>query len=103
RAEGRLHVALLHACRRYGPACYGHRSMPVARWPADDGRLAGDRRGPGDGEQLVFVHGFTQTRASWSAIRHRFDDRYATVAIDAPGHGDSAAVDLDLDDGAAAL
>jgi 2-succinyl-6-hydroxy-2,4-cyclohexadiene-1-carboxylate synthase len=46
--------------------------------------------------RLVLLHGFTQTRRSWDQIADAFGDRYETIAVDAPGHGGSAGVRLDL-------
>jgi 2-succinyl-6-hydroxy-2,4-cyclohexadiene-1-carboxylate synthase len=63
--------------------------------------LAADRRGAG--RRIVLVHGFTQTRGSWDRFRTTLDDRFETVAVDAPGHGDSATRALDLPAGADAL
>ena len=64
-------------------------------------RLGADRSG--QGPRLVLVHGFTQTRRSWDGIRADLDADHETVAVDAPGHGDSDLVRVDLADGAAAL
>lgn len=47
------------------------------------------------GSRLVLVHGFTQTARSWDPILPRFAD-HEIVLVDAPGHGDSAAVHADL-------
>jgi 2-succinyl-6-hydroxy-2,4-cyclohexadiene-1-carboxylate synthase len=53
--------------------------------------------------RLVLLHGFTQTRRSWDAIADAFGDRYETISVDAPGHGASADVRLDLAGAAEAL
>jgi 2-succinyl-6-hydroxy-2,4-cyclohexadiene-1-carboxylate synthase len=53
--------------------------------------------------RLVLLHGFTQTRRSWDRIAGAFGDRYETVAVDAPGHGGSTGVRLDLAGAADAL
>jgi 2-succinyl-6-hydroxy-2,4-cyclohexadiene-1-carboxylate synthase len=51
--------------------------------------------------RLVLVHGFTQTRASWTAIGASLaGDGYEVVSVDAPGHGESATVQVDLVAGA---
>jgi 2-succinyl-6-hydroxy-2,4-cyclohexadiene-1-carboxylate synthase len=47
-------------------------------------------------DRLVFVHGFTQTAASWAPVLARLPLRLETRAVDAPGHGDAATVDVDL-------
>ena len=44
----------------------------------------------------MLVHGFTQTAHSWDLIARRLARRYEVVSVDAPGHGDSSAVDADL-------
>jgi 2-succinyl-6-hydroxy-2,4-cyclohexadiene-1-carboxylate synthase len=52
----------------------------------------------------VLVHGFTQTRSSWDPIATILNaDGYEVVAVDAPGHGDSEELQLDLVGGADAL
>ena len=43
----------------------------------------------GDGHDVSFVHGFTQTRASWLPVVGRMDGFRCTL-VDAPGHGGSA-------------
>ena len=53
--------------------------------------------------RLVLLHGFTQTRRSWDRIAAAIGDRYETVAVDAPGHGGSTGVRLDLTGAAEAL
>jgi 2-succinyl-6-hydroxy-2,4-cyclohexadiene-1-carboxylate synthase len=64
--------------------------------------LALTRLGTAGGPRLVFLHGFTQTAASWRPIADRFTTEYDVVLIDLPGHGQSSAVAADLD-GAARL
>jgi len=64
------------------------------------GTLGADRRGPTGVEshrdRLVFIHGFTQTRRSWEPVATVLADRRQTIAVDAPGHGDSGGLRLDL-------
>jgi len=60
--------------------------------PAD--QLAATTTGAGD--RLVLVHGFTQTGRSWRHVAAALGDSYEVVAVDAPGHGDSAAVRADV-------
>jgi 2-succinyl-6-hydroxy-2,4-cyclohexadiene-1-carboxylate synthase len=48
--------------------------------------------------RLVLVHGFTQTRRSWDPLLPALTD-HDVVALDAPGHGETAEVHLGLDDG----
>lgn len=50
----------------------------------------------GTGPRLVLVHGFTQTGRSWSAIAEDLARDHEVVLVDAPGHGRSAAVEVDL-------
>lgn len=50
----------------------------------------------GHGPRLVLVHGFTQTSASWGAIADDLALDHEVVRVDAPGHGDSEAVRVDL-------
>jgi 2-succinyl-6-hydroxy-2,4-cyclohexadiene-1-carboxylate synthase len=57
----------------------------------------------GCGPRIVLVHGFTQTGASWDAVSAHLATRYEVVAVDAPGHGGSAAIDADLVGGATLL
>jgi 2-succinyl-6-hydroxy-2,4-cyclohexadiene-1-carboxylate synthase len=65
------------------------------------GRLVPPARSRG---RVVLVHGFTQTRSSWEAIaRSLHADGYEVVCVDAPGHGESAMLHLDLVAGADAL
>lgn len=56
----------------------------------------------GAGDRLVLVHGFTQTGRSWSVVAAALADDHQVVTVDAPGHGDSAAVQADVT-GAATL
>jgi 2-succinyl-6-hydroxy-2,4-cyclohexadiene-1-carboxylate synthase len=53
--------------------------------------------------RLVMIHGFTQTRRSWDRVRDALAGRYETLAVDAPGHGESSGTALDLTATAAAL
>ena len=46
---------------------------------------------------LGLVHGFTQTRRSWGRLAERLARSRRVVLVDAPGHGASAAVRLDLE------
>lgn len=54
----------------------------------------------GSGPRLVLVHGFTQSGRSWGPIADRLAESFEVVAVDAPGHGRSAAVTAGLWDGA---
>lgn len=57
----------------------------------------------GAGPRLVLVHGFTQTARSWGQLAARLAADHEVVAVDAPGHGDSADVRADLPTGARLL
>lgn len=46
--------------------------------------------------RVVFIHGFTQTAASWAPVLGRLPLRLEAVALDAPGHGSAAAIETDL-------
>ena len=57
----------------------------------------------GNGPPVVAVHGFTQTGASWAPIVERLRDRHRFVLVDAPGHGRSGDVRVELGEGARLL
>jgi len=57
----------------------------------------------GNGERLVFVHGFTQTRDSWRTIAERLSVDNEIVLVDAPNHGESSDISLNLETGANAI
>lgn len=50
----------------------------------------------GAGPRIVLLHGFTQTAAAWAPLATRLSADHEVMAIDLPGHGGSAHVDLDL-------
>ncbi|MEO5899995.1 MAG: alpha/beta fold hydrolase, partial [Ilumatobacteraceae bacterium] len=51
----------------------------------------------GEGERVVFCHGFTQTSASWRPIGARVAALgYEAVVVDLPGHGGSSHLRADL-------
>jgi 2-succinyl-6-hydroxy-2,4-cyclohexadiene-1-carboxylate synthase len=67
----------------------------MSDWHALPGPLAAYALG--DGERVVFCHGFTQTSASWRPIAARVAAlSYESVVVDLPGHGGSADVCADL-------
>ena len=45
----------------------------------------------GAGSPVVLLHGFTSSAETWVPLRAALGDRYATLAVDLPGHGRSAA------------
>ena len=57
----------------------------------------------GNCERIVFVHGFTQTRDSWRTIAERLSVDNEIVLIDAPNHGESSDISLNLETGANAI
>lgn len=57
----------------------------------------------GRGPRLVLVHGFTQTRRSWGPVAADLADDHEVVRVDAPGHGRSGSLALDMVEGADAL
>ena len=54
----------------------------------------------GAGPRVVLVHGFTQTRRSWEVIAEDLSVDHEVVAVDAPGHGQSASSPASLKAGA---
>lgn len=46
--------------------------------------------------RVVLVHGFTQTSRCWAPFDDLLDSRGERRALDAPGHGDAAELDLDM-------
>ncbi len=57
----------------------------------------------GSGSRVALVHGFTQTGRSWRHITDRLVPNHEVVVVDAPGHGDSSSMTVDLWAGANAL
>jgi 3-oxoadipate enol-lactonase len=51
----------------------------------------------GSGPTVLLLHGLLMDRSMWDAQIDELKDHYRLVAIDAPGHGDSAGVELGLD------
>lgn len=56
--------------------------------------LAADREG--SGPRLVLVHGFAQTRRCWGPVAASLAGDHEVVRVDAPGHGGSAELQVDL-------
>jgi 2-succinyl-6-hydroxy-2,4-cyclohexadiene-1-carboxylate synthase len=65
--------------------------------------LASVVSGPIDAPRLVLVHGFTQTAHSWSTIATDLAEDHRVRCVDAPGHGGSGHLRLDLWEAASAL
>ena len=57
----------------------------------------------GLGERIVLVHGFTQTCETWDGITQQLKNEFELLAIDAPNHGDSSDVSLNLESGARSI
>jgi pimeloyl-ACP methyl ester carboxylesterase len=55
-----------------------------------------DAEGRAGAPAIVFVHGTRVTRSIWSGQLGAFSDRYRTVAVDLPGHGELADVPFGL-------
>lgn len=51
----------------------------------------------GEGPPIVLAHGFTQTGRLWGPFGAALATRHRLVAVDLPGHGDSSAVEADLE------
>ena len=43
----------------------------------------------GSGAPIVFLHGLGMSASTWDACTAALSDRFATIAVDLPGHGDS--------------
>lgn len=54
----------------------------------------------GKGDPVVLIHGFTQSAASWGTVGAALAGEHTVIALDAPGHGQSAGVAADLPGGA---
>lgn len=50
----------------------------------------------GSGRDVVLLHGFTQTGRSWRSIAQPLSAGHRVTTVDAPGHGESSEVLLDL-------
>ncbi len=57
----------------------------------------------GQGERVVLVHGFTQTSETWNGAINRLALQFEVMAIDAPNHGKSSDISLNLESGARAI
>lgn len=57
----------------------------------------------GIGPKIVLVHGFTQTHQCWGDLVVDLAVDHEVVAVDAPGHGHSSNLMVDLKDGASLL
>jgi 2-succinyl-6-hydroxy-2,4-cyclohexadiene-1-carboxylate synthase len=57
----------------------------------------------GKGPRAVLVHGFTQTHETWLDVIDPLKEKFEVIAIDAPNHGDSCDISLNLESGARAI
>lgn len=70
---------------------------PPIAWAPRSGALHAVHAGAGTAGRIVFVHGFTQTGASWRTIAEHFVRQgYEALLVDLPGHGGSEHVRADL-------
>lgn len=46
-------------------------------------------REEGEGEPLIFIHGFCGSTAYWDKVFPALSDSYRVIAVDLPGHGES--------------
>jgi pimeloyl-ACP methyl ester carboxylesterase len=60
--------------------------MPYATGP-DGNRIAFDVEG--DGPDVVLVHGITENRTSWGAVRQKLAHDHRVISVDLRGHGES--------------
>lgn len=57
----------------------------------------------GVGQKIAFVHGFTQTKDTWNQLFELLKNEFQLVSIDAPNHGESSDISLNLETGARAI
>jgi 2-succinyl-6-hydroxy-2,4-cyclohexadiene-1-carboxylate synthase len=57
----------------------------------------------GNGPRAVLVHGFTQTHETWVDVIESLKQNFEVIAVDAPNHGDSCDISLNLESGAKAI
>jgi 2-succinyl-6-hydroxy-2,4-cyclohexadiene-1-carboxylate synthase len=57
----------------------------------------------GIGPRTVLIHGFTQTHETWLGVIESLKQNFEVIAIDAPNHGDSCDISLNLESGARAI
>src|SRR5579871_3707223 len=59
-------------------------------------RLAYEERGAG--VPVVFIHGLTFSRSTWHPVVDRLANRCRAVAVDLPGHGESAGLPQSMEE-----
>jgi 2-succinyl-6-hydroxy-2,4-cyclohexadiene-1-carboxylate synthase len=47
----------------------------------------------GQGQPILFIHGFTGSTETWTNFRSILDSRFNVIAVDLPGHGKSSSPD----------
>jgi 2-succinyl-6-hydroxy-2,4-cyclohexadiene-1-carboxylate synthase len=57
----------------------------------------------GNGPRAVLMHGFTQTHETWVDVIDSLKQKFEFIAIDAPNHGESCDISLNLESGARAI
>lgn len=57
----------------------------------------------GSGPTVAFMHGFTQTKRSWSPLINELGGAFHTISFDAPGHGDAAMLAFTCSEAATAV
>ena len=57
----------------------------------------------GTGERTALLHGFTQTKESWSHLADHLSLKFEVTSIDLPNHGDSTDISFNLETGANAI
>ena len=63
---------------------------------AQSNGLAYEERGVGF--PIVFAHGLTFSRTTWGPVLDRLADRFRCVAVDLPGHGESAGLPQSMEE-----
>jgi len=58
-----------------------------------------EQQGTSDNPTLVFLHGFLGNRLDWQTTIEQLKGSFHCVTIDLPGHGNSTAIDLPLNNG----
>lgn len=86
---GVVTAATLARCRAIRPVRTGAQNTPVVT--VIDVQLNTIRRGAG--APIVFIHGLGTAATTWDACASLLADRFTTVAVDLPGHGDSPCPD----------
>ena len=65
-------------------------------WTNIEGSLFVEQSGDRSTTSQVLLHGFTQTSRSWNRCIDFIDPQQSIIRVDAPGHGGSSTVAVDL-------